>query len=286
VDGVVARDRPTRSSLATPYVALAVISLAAAGIHFGVMADHFDEYFVFGLFFSVVAWLQALWAIGMAVDPGRLLLAAGLVGNLGVAVIWTISRTIGLPIGPDAGTAEAVGFADVLSTSLELLIVAGCALLLVSRRQKELPAGHVWMPAVLALTVALAGVTTAALATGVGHGEEHGAHQSEAEGTEPEITHVELGDGRELRAFVDVPAGGGRQIHFTFFAEDGTELEVTSLVAEGTSTAGASLDLAPARFGHGHFVSMAHIEPGEWKLEITATIDGEPVSESFEIHVD
>jgi hypothetical protein len=262
-----------------------VISVAAAGIHFGVMADHFDEYFLFGLFFSVVAWLQALWAMGIAVAPGRFLLAAGLVGNLGVAAIWTVSRTTGLPIGPDAGSAEAVGFADALSTALELLIVAGSALLLTAG-QREFPAGRLGRSAVLALTVALAGITTAALATSVGHGEEHGAHQSDAAGSEPEITHVDLGGGRELRAFVDVPAGGGPQMHFTFFAEDGTELPITSLVAEGVSPTGSSVGLAPERFGPGHFVSTADLEHGEWGVGITVSTDGEPFTETFEIHVE
>jgi len=42
------------------YAALAATSLAAAGIHFAVMAEHFQEYAPFGVFFSVVAWLQAL----------------------------------------------------------------------------------------------------------------------------------------------------------------------------------------------------------------------------------
>jgi hypothetical protein len=281
-----ARERPAQSLLASPYVALAVISLAAAGIHFGVMADHFDEYFLFGLFFSVVAWLQALWAIGMAVAPGRFLLAAGLVGNLAIVVIWTVSRTVGLPIGPDAGTAEAVGFADVLSTVLEVLIVAGCGLLLTSRGRRRLPAGPVGIGAVLALTVVLAGITTAALATGVGHGDDHGAHQGDSVVVEPEITHVDLGAGRELQAFVDSPAGGAKQVHFTFFAEDGSELPISSLVAEGTSPSGSSLDLAPERFGPGHFVSTADLEHGEWEVDITATIDGESLSGTFEVHVE
>ena len=35
-----------------------------------------------------------------------------------------MSRTTGLPIGPDAGEAEAVGLADVVSTIYELAAVA------------------------------------------------------------------------------------------------------------------------------------------------------------------
>src|SRR4029453_16572025 len=53
--------------VATVYSALAVLSLAAAGIHFAVMGEHFQEYVVFGVFFSLVAWFQALWALGVVV---------------------------------------------------------------------------------------------------------------------------------------------------------------------------------------------------------------------------
>jgi hypothetical protein len=276
-----------RQSTAAPYIALALTSLGAAGIHFAVMGDHFAEYFLFGLFFSAVAWLQALWAVAIVVFPDRRLLAAGLVGNLSIALIWGFSRTTGLPVGPDAGTAEAVGFADVLSTALELLIVAGCAWLLASQRQPGLLTWRAGRGAVAALTIALIGLTTAAIATGAGHGEEHATHEPEATGLEPETIEVDLGGGHLLRAFVDSPPNGSAQMHFIFFEPDGTELSISSLSAEGISPSGSSSNLAPERFGPGHFVSTADLELGEWEVHVTAsTGSGDRLTGTLEIHVE
>ncbi len=83
------------------------------------------------------------------------------------------------------------------------------------------------------------------------------------------------------QAFVD-----SGQIHFTFFANGGEELPVSSLAVEGTSPSGSTLDLAPERFGPGHFVSTAELEPGEWQVRVTArTAEGEPLRGTFAVDV-
>ncbi len=161
------------------YAALAVTSLATAAIHFAVIGEHFADYLAFGVFFAVVAWLQALWGTAVAVAPSRGLLFAGLVGNAVVVAIWVASRTSGLPIGPEPGTPEPIAFLDLLSTILEVLIIVGAAVLLIRRRHlqflKNPKAGLI----VLGLTMALGVLTTAAIATG-GHDE----NASEATTTE------------------------------------------------------------------------------------------------------
>ena len=62
--------RPTWRPATAP-TALAVTSLAAAGLHFAVMGDHFAEGLPIGVFFAVVACFQALWAVGIAVSASR-----------------------------------------------------------------------------------------------------------------------------------------------------------------------------------------------------------------------
>jgi len=62
--------------------------------------------------------------------PSRLWLWLGLAGNALVIAVYVASRTAGLPIGPDAGRPEPAGGLDVVSTVLELALVAGCAALL------------------------------------------------------------------------------------------------------------------------------------------------------------
>jgi hypothetical protein len=153
---------------------LAALSMAAAAIHFAVMGEHFAEYAAFGVFFSVVAWLQALWAVGVIVLPSRRLLLVGLVGNALVVLVWLFSRTIGLPIGPEAGAPEAAAFVDVLSTILEVAIVAGTAMLLLRGRPTPSMRGlPVWL-GLAGLVIVLAVLTTWSVAAGATSGGEHG----------------------------------------------------------------------------------------------------------------
>lgn len=109
---------------------LVLLSVGAAAIHFAVIGDHFDEYRAYGLFFAVAAWLQVLWAIALTAKGSRRLLFAGVLGNTIIIAVWAVSRTMGLPVGPHAGTSETVEFIDVLATSFEALIVLGSVVLL------------------------------------------------------------------------------------------------------------------------------------------------------------
>jgi hypothetical protein len=95
------------------------------------MATHFREYWLFGLFFAIVTPLQLGWAEVVRRRPAdRLWLAVGAVGNLGIVLTWTVSRTAGLPFGPERFEPEAVGVKDVLATIDELAIVLLVGLLL------------------------------------------------------------------------------------------------------------------------------------------------------------
>ena len=113
---------------------LAGCSVGAAVIHFGFAPTHFSEYWLYGLFFVVIAWLQLLWAGAIVVRPSRWLLVAGALGNEAVVAVWIASRTIGVWVGPNASATEAVGFPDLLCTVLESVVVVGSLVLLARRR--------------------------------------------------------------------------------------------------------------------------------------------------------
>jgi len=164
---------------ATPDVSLAqaslaALSMAAAAIHFAVMGEHFAEYVAFGVFFSVVAWSQAVWAVGVIVVPSRRLLTVGLLGNALVILVWLSSRTTGLPIGPEAGAPEAAAFVDVLSTILEAAIVAGTAVLLLRGRPTHSMRGLPVRLGLTGLVIVLVVLTTWSVAAGATSGGEHG----------------------------------------------------------------------------------------------------------------
>jgi hypothetical protein len=102
-------------------------SAGAAAVHASVCSDHFRESFAFGVFFVIAAALQAVWAVLVCVRPTRALLVAGAAGNASLVLVWALSRTVGLPIGPEIWHPEPVSMLDMIATLLEVALVVGAA---------------------------------------------------------------------------------------------------------------------------------------------------------------
>jgi hypothetical protein len=130
------RVRPVSSGFAAPSVSttvLATASILTAAIHGAVTSEHFREAFVFGVFFVAAAAAQTAWAILLVYRPSRALLLGGAIGNAIVIAVWAMSRTVGIPIGPEPWHPEAVGVIDVISKVFELVIIVVSVWLLVRR---------------------------------------------------------------------------------------------------------------------------------------------------------
>jgi hypothetical protein len=272
----------------TVYSALAVVSLATAGIHFAVMGDHFREYVAFGIFFAVVAWFQSLWALGVVVSPTRSLLLIGAIVNALVVVVWLVSRTIGLPIGPDPGIAEPAAFLDVLSTVLEVVIVASIATLLVRGAPGRATAGaRSGLALVGGLAMVLVLLTTVAVASmsEEAHGHEEEGGSAEAAPGDPALTRVELGEGHTLQALVE-GSDGTTQIHLTFFDADGAALDVEDLSVSGLPPSGSEVPIPVERFEPGHYAATADLARGAWEFHLQGqTGDGHEIDTHFEATV-
>jgi hypothetical protein len=113
--------------------AVATGSLVAALVHASVIGEHLRESWWSGVFFVATAIAQLAWAVAVLRRPGRPLLAAGAAGNGLVVAVWLVSRTVGLPVGPEPGVPETVGVPDALATAAELVVVLGSMLLLLRR---------------------------------------------------------------------------------------------------------------------------------------------------------
>lgn len=57
------QDEPTVPGGRVVWYCLAILSVATAVIHFAVAGEHFQEYWLFGVFMLVTAWLQLTWAV-------------------------------------------------------------------------------------------------------------------------------------------------------------------------------------------------------------------------------
>jgi hypothetical protein len=123
------------------------------------MATHFREYWLFGLFFAIVTPLQLVWAELVRRRPAdRLLLAVGAAGNLAVVMTWTVSRTVGLPLGPERFEAEALGVKDGLATADELAIALLVGLLLLRGGDRPAPTwvlGVAWTAVAVSVPAAM-----------------------------------------------------------------------------------------------------------------------------------
>jgi hypothetical protein len=101
-----------------------VLGLAwgAGLIHVEAAIEHIQEYALYALFFALLAPMQFGWGIAVYRRASRKLLVIGAALSLGVVALWTMSRTSGLPIGPEPWQPEAVGPNDVVATADEIVL--------------------------------------------------------------------------------------------------------------------------------------------------------------------
>lgn len=130
---------------AAPMLVAAALSGVAALIHVAVCPEHFAEGLVYGIFFAASAGCQLGWSVLVTIRYARWLAPAGLMGNAAIVLLWLVTRTIGIPLGPGAGEIERVGVLDLLCTGCEIGVVALCALAIrqhVHPWQKPRPGGY------------------------------------------------------------------------------------------------------------------------------------------------
>ncbi len=111
----------------------AALSLVAGLTHVVASPVYFDQWIGYGAVIVTVGALQGIGAMALvAGPPHRFFYWAGIVVNGLVALLWVITRTIGIPFfGPAVGEVWPVGLPDLLATLLELAIIAHLFVLLV-----------------------------------------------------------------------------------------------------------------------------------------------------------
>ena len=149
-------------------VIAALLSAGAGAIHAAVINEHLREWWLYGLFFAVSAAAQLVWSVLVLRRPSRPILIAGAVGNVAVVLTWLITRTTGLPFGPEPSTPEAFGWLDVVAASFEVLLVVSIVMLLWRGRLPAQVRVHPERPQLAVFMGAVAAITYLAI-TGGGH---------------------------------------------------------------------------------------------------------------------
>ena len=173
------------------YLVLAASLVGASAIHAAVIPSHLEEWWAAGAFFLVLATAE-LAAANAVVAPRAGARAPALLAAITVSIVplavWWVSRTVGLPFGPEAGEPEPIGVADAMACVLELVglaIALGLVLGLVLGRRAA--TRRRWTPYRLAIDLA---VVVAVATIGVGAsgipgfdsvtGDEHSHDPAEA----------------------------------------------------------------------------------------------------------
>lgn len=155
---------PVARSAGPSHAQTALWGLAGSAgiIHLVASVEHFTTAeWTFALFFVVVGAGQLLAAWLMHRDPHDVrLLKLVAAASVGVAMLWILSRTTGVPVGPDAGEVAAVGVADTIAT-LQELSLAALAVTVLRRGERSVawlssPIGSRLTFALLSMTLMLA----------------------------------------------------------------------------------------------------------------------------------
>lgn len=126
----------------------AALSLAAACVHFAYADSHFEDWWGYGVFFVAAGNAQALFAALLVWRPRAWLPLAGIAGNLAIVVVYVLTRTNGIPLGPHARVVEEAGAVDWLTTAAQVAIIAALVAMLDGRLRRWLINGLMLLGAV------------------------------------------------------------------------------------------------------------------------------------------
>lgn len=178
-------------------LAAALTLLGAAVIHVTQIGIHLEEWAAAGGFFVFLAVGQGLLGLVLLRRGGWPQSWAAVAVSLLAIATWVISRTTGLPFGPEADIAEPVQRPDLLATFFEAVTILALVLLLRFAPKHE-GFAHLAGPAhvpVAAVFVSVAVLTTYAIqpVEGCGH------HGVENEKLAQQDTHREESPGKRAR---------------------------------------------------------------------------------------
>ena len=125
--------------MASRHLCAAALFVTAV-IHLAVVPEHLREWPAAAVFFVVLTAVEVVLAVAVMTRTSRSWLVAGAAISVVSAGLWAASRTVGLPIGPDAFRPEAVAAPDLVATALEVFAAAVFARMAVRTTAVGVPA--------------------------------------------------------------------------------------------------------------------------------------------------
>jgi hypothetical protein len=159
--------------------AVAILCGVSAGIHLGAAPQHFAEWWGYGAFFVLAAVAECALIALLALRPRAWVVQAGIWASLATMLMYLLSRTSGIPLGPRTGVVEPVELAGLAATAAEgALVVVLCRLLAGQERARTLNSlgligAALW---IAALTGALAPPAQPVASDHAGHGTAPSTH--------------------------------------------------------------------------------------------------------------
>ncbi|WP_199203452.1 hypothetical protein [Mycobacterium sp. shizuoka-1] len=191
------RDMGTRNGRLAARCA-AVTSIGAAVIHFVVVPMHWHDWKPSGVFFASIAVFQLVWGFLVWLRPNTLALVVGVTGNAGAVALWVLSRTAGVPFGPNAGQPEDVEAAGICVLLLQCYVIMGAMWSLRRRGRAHEVSGRVGALVLLGANAVMVGAVTVGLASSL-QGNHHHGGAAEAEAG-PEAAHHPVVHGHHQHA--------------------------------------------------------------------------------------
>jgi hypothetical protein len=131
-----------QSSLAlAARLAPASLALAAGAVHLAMSPIHAPASTAEAAGFAVVGWAQIVLGVGLLLRPNRAVLLANILLSIAVIIGYTLSRTVGLPVGEDPWTADSVGAIDLTVTVFQAILIVCAAILLARPALAEIEGG-------------------------------------------------------------------------------------------------------------------------------------------------
>lgn len=167
--------------------AACTLSLVAAAIHMLVTPEHFAEWWGYGTFFVIIANVEIAFACLLVLHPSRWVIHAGVWSTMATLLMYLVSRTAGIPLGPEAGAVEEVETLGLIATAAEAGMLVACVAMLADRDRSRTLTAVALIGAGLWAASLSGALTPSADAVAHSHGDEHG------EGAAAERVHTHAG---------------------------------------------------------------------------------------------